>query len=242
MFTLTYPNSRGVVVTRTVYPSMDKAMVLDQWRLRNATDQPITVTVEPARQLNVVEEKVAVVWNCGGVESVSLQPGEGVSFATNAQARQLADVDIVADVAAEHAARRALAEAAWHGPGRLETPELLLDTAFALQKFHVLECPIETYKGVITHNGSLTYSPGIWANDSVEYSSPLFPFFGIAPLNRASLQMYRIWLDYCQKHGIDPFPGSFESPALKLVQRHRGDNAMVLYGLSKFLLFLAPIS
>ena len=33
-------------------------------------------------------------------------------------------------------------------------------------------------------------------------------------------------------------PGSFESAALKLTQKGRGDDAMVLYGLSKFLLFL----
>ena len=119
----------------------------------------------------------------------------------------------------------------------METPEPLLDQAFALQKLHVLECPIETLKGVIVHNGSLTYSPGVWANDPVEYSSPLFPFFGDAELNRASMGMYRVWLDHCRKDGIVPFPGSFEGPALKLTQRERGDDAMVLYGLAKFLLF-----
>ena len=67
--------------------------------------------------------------------------------------------------------------------------------------------------------------------------SPVFPFFGDAELNRASMNMYRIWQNYCQEKGISPFPGSFESPALKLTQRERGDDAMVLYGLSKFLLF-----
>jgi hypothetical protein len=140
-------------------------------------------------------------------------------------------------VAAERAARRALAEAAWHGPGRLETPEPDLDVAYALQKFHVLECPIETHKGIITHNGSLRYSPGIWANDPVEYSSPVFPFFGDPELNRAAMNMYRIWQNYGLENGTDPFPGSFEHAALKLVQRDRGDDAMVLYGLAKFLLF-----
>jgi hypothetical protein len=90
---------------------------------------------------------------------------------------------------------------------------------------------------VIVHNGSLRYSPGIWANDPVEYSSPLFPFFGDSELNRASMGMYRVWQDYCRQSGIVPFPGSFEGPALKLTQRGRGDDAMVLYGLSKFLLF-----
>jgi len=49
--------------------------------------------------------------------------------------------------------------------------------------------------------------------------------------------MYRIWLDYCRENGIDPFPGSFESQALRLTQKERGDDAMVLYGLAKFLLF-----
>jgi hypothetical protein len=49
--------------------------------------------------------------------------------------------------------------------------------------------------------------------------------------------MYRVWQDYCQEKGIIPFPGSFEGPGLKLTQRERGDDAMVLYGLSKFLLF-----
>jgi len=71
----------------------------------------------------------------------------------------------------------------------------------------------------------------------VEYSSPLFPFFGDPGLNRAAMNMYRVWQDYCQANGIVPFPGSFEGPPLKLTQRERGDDAMVLYGLAKFLLF-----
>jgi hypothetical protein len=192
----------------------------------------------PAK-VTAATENTLLVWTGQGPASTVVKPGGTLSLATCVQARlkDRPDTHSPIDVAAEHAARRALTEAAWHGPGRLETPEPLLDHAFALQKLHALECPIETIKGVITHNGSLTYSPGIWANDPVEYSSPLFPFFGDAELNKASMNMYRIWLDYCQEKGIIPFPGSFEHPDLKLVQRNRGDDAMVLYGLSKFLLF-----
>jgi hypothetical protein len=39
-------------------------------------------------------------------------------------------------------------------------------------------------------------------------------------------------MDYCPEKGIGTFPGSFESAALKLTQKGRGDDAMVLYGLS----------
>ena len=237
LLTLTYPAAGGVVVTRTVYPSMTKALVIEEWQVRNTTGKRVAVTVAPARTVKPVGEDIAIVWSCPGVKTAAVKAGGVLSFATCVQARLAAEPDLAVNVAAERGARRALAEAAWSGPGRLETPEPALDVAFALQKFHVLETPIETIKGIITHNGSLTYSPGIWANDPVEYSSPVFPFFGDAELNRASMNMYRVWQEYCQEKGIIPFPGSFEGPGLKLVQRERGDDAMVLYGLSKFLLF-----
>jgi hypothetical protein len=237
MLMLTYPAAEGILVTRTVYPSTTKALVLEEWQLRNSSGQSVTVTIAPAREVKPVDEHVAIVWSCLGATAASLKPGGECSFYTSLQGRLASEPDLAVDVAAERRARRALAEAAWHGPGRLETPEPQLNVAFALQKLHVLECPMETTKGIITHNGSLTYSPGIWANDPVEYSSPVFPFFGDAGLNRASMNMYRVWQDYCQSNGIIPFPGSFEGPGLNLTQRERGDDAMVLYGLSQFLLF-----
>ena len=237
LLTFTYPASGGVVVTRTIYPSVTQALVMEEWQMRNTTGNEVAVTVGPGRKVKPVGENLAIVWSCPEVKTATVKAGDALVFSTWVQARRAAEPDLVVDVAAEHSARRALAEAAWSGPGRLETPEPALDAAFALQKLHVLETPIETIQGVITHNGSLTYSPGVWANDPVEYSSPVFPFFGDAALNRASMNMYRIWQDYCQEKGIIPFPGSFEGPGLRLTQRERGDDAMVLYGLSKFLLF-----
>ena len=239
MVTVVYPASEGIVVTRTVYPSRRDPVVVEEWQLRNVADKPLAVDFKAPANVTAATENTLLVWTGQGPGSTVVESGGTVSLATCLQARLKdgPEAPRLVDVAAEHAARHALAEAAWHGPGRLETPEPLLDQAFALQKLHVLECPIETIKGVIVHNGSLRYSPGIWANDPVEYSSPVFPFFGDPELNRASMGMYRVWQDYCRQNGIVPFPGSFEGPALKLTQRGRGDDAMVLYGLSKFLLF-----
>lgn len=237
MLTLVYPERSGIVATRTIYPSMTRALVLDEWRLRNTGDKAVSLSVKPARSEKTDGGKVVMVWSSQAVESTTLKSGQELGFHISLQARLSDEPDLAVDVKSERAARRTLSEAAWNGPGRLETPDRDLDIAYALQKFHVLESPIETVKGVITHNGSLTYSPGIWANDPVEYSSPLFPFFGDGELNKAGMNMYRVWLDHCREHGIDPFPGSFEHADLKLTQRWRGDDAMVLYGLSKFLLF-----
>jgi hypothetical protein len=237
LLTLTYPEYGGIVAERVIYPSMTKPLVLDEWRLLNSTSKPVKVAVKQARIVMPQGDKVVMVWSSQAVKPTEVDAGGELSFHVSIQARLKNDPDPAVDVAAERMARLALADAAWRGPGRLETPDRDLDIAYALQKFHVLETPVETVKGVITHNGSLTYSPGIWANDPVEYSSPLFPFFGDAELNKAAMNMYRVWLDYCREHGSDPFPGSFEHADLKLTQKHRGDDAMVLYGLSKFLLF-----
>jgi hypothetical protein len=237
MLILSYPENGGIVATRTLYPSTTAALVIDEWQLRNVGTKPVVAAVAPVRTVKPMPENVALVWTCQAVENAAVAPDGTLTFVTALHGRLADSPDLVVDVAAERAARRALAEAAWRGPGRLETPEPDLDAAFAFQKLHVLESPIETCKGIITHNGSLRYSPGIWANDPVEYSSPVFPFFGDPELNQASMNMYRIWQNYCLKNGTDPFPGSFEHAALTLVQRDRGDDAMVLYGLAKFLLF-----
>lgn len=238
MLNLVHPPQAGVIATRTIYPSMTAALVLEEWTLRNTGDKAVMIEASPARDEKTIDTTTVVVWRTNGASSTTVPPGGSLTFPVEVFARLKTEADPVVEVAFERKARKAIADAAWHGPGRLETPEPELDMAFALQKLHVLETPIDTIKGTITHNGSLTYSPGIWANDPVEYSSPLFPFFGDKMLNEASMNMYRIWLDHCRTHGIDPFPGSFEHSALKLVQKYRGDDAMVLYGLSKFLLFL----
>lgn len=238
MLTFHYPENKGIVVTRTMYPSSLNALVIEEWQVRNNSGKTVKISVSDARQLKYTDEEIVVVLTCTGIAPVEVAPGDRLFFTISVQAREIKGTDMIADIAKEHQARVSIAKWAWNGPGRLETPDQALDLAFALQKFHILECPIETWKGIITHNGSLRYSPGIWANDPVEYSSPVFPFFGNDQLNKAALNMYSIWMEYCQKNGLNPFPGSFEGPSLKLTQQQRGDDAMVLYGLSKFLLFL----
>lgn len=238
MLTFTYPENKVIAVSRTIYPSNANAFVVEEWQLRNISDKTVKLSVSSVRSVKFADENIAVVWTCKGVEPVAIKSGETLSFSALLQAKEISAPDMEANIAREHQVRFNMAQQAWHGPGRLETPDPALDLAFALQKFHILECPVETWKGIITHNGSLRYSPGIWANDPVEYSSPVFPFFGDDQLNNASLNMYRIWMEYCGEKGISAFPGSFESASLKLTQQGRGDDAMVLYGLSKFLLFL----
>jgi len=246
MLTFTYPENQGVLVTRKVYPSNTNPLIIEQWQLCNNSTKPIQVSIDGVRRTifgkyrrRIEKADVLIVEAIlPAVKTMTIKPGKSLKFTQRLQCKQTSAPDVKFDLKSEYQDRLALSEAAYRGPGRLETPDPMLDLAFALQKFHILECPINTYKGVISHNGSLRYSPGIWANDPVEYSSPIFPFFGSSLLNEAGLNMYRIWQDYCKTNGIDPFPGSFEHPDLRLVQKHRGDDAMLLYSLPKYLMFL----
>ena len=145
MLTVVYPASEGIGATRTVYCSQRNPVVVEEWQLRNSTDKSLTVDFKALAKVTNATENTLLVWTGQGPASTVVKPGGTVSLATCLQARLKdgPDTNSAIDVAAEHAARRALTEAAWHGPGRLETPEPLLDHAFALQKLHVLECPIE---------------------------------------------------------------------------------------------------
>lgn len=134
----------GIDSTRTVYPSTEKALVLEEWCVYNGSDDVIKLSVLEGHNLSTIDKQVIVEWNCPGVAETAVPPGEEFRFYSSVQARP------------------------------------------------------------------------------VEYSSPLFPFYGNALLNKSAMYMYRIWLDYCNEHGIDPFPCSFEYTSLRLVQKHRG--------------------
>lgn len=43
LLTLTYPAAEGVVVTRTVYPSMARALVIEEWQVRNTTGERVEI-------------------------------------------------------------------------------------------------------------------------------------------------------------------------------------------------------
>lgn len=116
----------------------------------------------------------------------------------------------------------------------LQTPEPILDGTCILAKFRVLEAPVESAQGLIQGTGTSSYLGGIWANDNVEYASPFCPYLGDATLTESCHNMYRVWL---QDKGPAISP-SFETYRLRPIGHDRGDQAMMLYGLSSYLLAL----
>jgi len=75
MLTLIYPPAGGVAVTRTVYPSMTRALVVEEWQVRNATDKPISVAVAAGEKVSKSPGDVLATWTCPGRQAVSLKGG-----------------------------------------------------------------------------------------------------------------------------------------------------------------------
>ena len=63
--TLDYTETNGVITKRTIYPSMGRALVLEEWQVRNAGSKPVTVSVMPSR-------KAVMTWVRGSSRKCSM--------------------------------------------------------------------------------------------------------------------------------------------------------------------------
>jgi len=80
MLTLGYPESSGIVATRTIYPSMTRALVLDEWRLRNTGGKEVTLSVKPSRREKPEGDMVIMIWSSKGLEPTTLKVGGEIPF------------------------------------------------------------------------------------------------------------------------------------------------------------------
>jgi hypothetical protein len=121
---------------------------------------------------------------------------------------------------------------------RLETPNPIYNTMFALAKIRGAESIFDSKLGLVHSPGGGRYYIGFWANDQAEYINPFFPYLGYKLGNDAALNMWRIYQEAIPADGSNiryAFEMEGDSPANPL---DRGDAAMIAYGLSHYLLAL----
>ena len=120
---------------------------------------------------------------------------------------------------------------------RLETPDPVLNTAFAFAKIRTTESIYETKGGLMHGPGGGAYYAAIWANDQAEYANPFFPFLGDATANESAINSYRHFARYMNPD-YKPIPSSIiaEGTSFWNGAGDRGDMAMIAYGASRFAL------
>jgi len=153
-----------------------------------------------------------------------------------------------ADFEKEIAARKALAQSLFDEL-KFECPDHVLSTMFDFSKLRGSDSIIETKGGPMHAPGGGAYYAAIWANDTIEYAGPFYPFVGYAYGNEATLNSMGHFARYMNPQ-YDPIPSSIIAEGTDIWARRlrddglpdwqgdRGDAAMMAYGCSRFLLAL----
>ena len=119
----------------------------------------------------------------------------------------------------------------------LETPDTVLNTAFAFAKVRASESIFETKGGLMHGPGGEAYYAAIWANDQGEYVGPFFPFLGNDNGNIASFNAYQHFARFMNPE-FNPIPSSIIAEGTDIWNGagDRGDAAMIAYGAARYAL------
>ena len=234
----------GLLIERTFFPAARAHRAREMWRITNVGDSIRTLRLGERRGTQEHRGAAGAFRTGFGAEllgEATVEPGKDkllfVSFFAGAGAVSAEGAPTATDGAMDYADRLVQLDALRNNL-RLETPEPIYNTLFALSKVRGAESIFDSRLGLVHSPGGGRYYTGFWANDQAEYINPFFPYLGYPLADSAALNMWRVY-----QRAIPPGGGnirySFEmagqAPANPL---DRGDAAMIAYGLSHYLLAL----
>jgi hypothetical protein len=203
---------RNVQLKRTLFPSVTKPMAIEKLVFTNTGKQPVKIEMEfmkrevrpaPAPTTPVPHSFIISTINEG---QRTLQPGDSVVFAVAYQATNQNNAFAEVNVEAEQTARMQRVSSIL-SKLQLETPDQVLNTAFAFAKIRATESIYNTKGGYLHGPGGLRYYAAIWANDQAEYINPFFAFLGDDIGNKSAMNAYRWFAKYMNAE-YKPIPSS----------------------------------
>lgn len=234
--------SATVKIERSLFPSADKPMVIEKFVFTNTGNKQVTVSMEKLNRavttdtLRSKSSPHTVVMKTVNEGSRVLQPGRSTVFAVCYFATDHPEKPFLIDPEAEEKARVKRIDKIL-SPIQLETPDSILNTAFAFAKIRATESIFKTKRGYLHGPGGLEYYAAIWANDQAEYVSPYFAFSGDSIGVLSAMNCYRLFAGYMNPE-YNPLPSSIvaEGDEVWKGAGDRGDQAMIAYGASRFAL------
>jgi len=227
---------------RTLLPSADKPAAIEKYVFVNVDDHAINVAMEG----NLKEMQIDTLHSTDGPHKLyeytvnegvkRLQPGDSAVFSVVYQAVRNGETLLKINPE-EEIDNRLNRIKAIEKPLQLVTPDPVLNTAFAFAKLRVGESIFYTKNGYINSPGGLRYYAAIWANDQAEYTGPYFGYAGYEPGAIAAINAYMWFAGYMNKD-YNPIPSSViaEGTGFWNGAGDRGDQAMIAYGASRFVL------
>jgi hypothetical protein len=228
---------------RAIFPSTTKPVAFDATTLTNLSQETLEIDVRnfernfrTAPEIGIYGAYV-VTQRLQGAGVRTLRPGESTTFSVIFEARKSGDASSTLDVAAEERARIARVEQIL-GKLQLDTPDEVLNTAFAFAKLRATESIVRT-RGGLMHapaNG-VKYYAAIWANDQAEYANPFFGMSGDPIAAESAINSFRHFARFMNVE-YKPIPSSIISEGANFWNGagDRGDMAMIAYGATRFAL------
>lgn len=233
---------RTLLLQRTLFPSTDKPVAIEKWVFTNSGKQPVKIEMEylyretkPAMERTTPVQHSFVVSTLNeGLKTVA--PGDSVQFTILYQAinknNPLATIDVNRELNTRQERLAGIVSLM-----QLETPDPILNTAFAFAKMRATESIYKTKGGYLHGPGGLRYYAAIWANDQAEYINPFFAMLGDEVGNKSAMNAYR-WFARYMNDEYKPIPSSIiaEGDATWHGAKDRGDMAMIAYGAGRYAL------
>lgn len=236
-FTAIHHPCRGLQLERRIFPSTDGPALIERWLLTNVSQGPLNVGlggVDYQRTSRGLSGDYRILIRQVPQE-IALAPGE--TFEAGFAITAIADrAQPVLDLKQEEDRRRSRLSDL--GRAVLNTPEPALDRFFQMCAIRGGEALFDTTRGLVHSPGGGDFYGGIWANDQIEYAAPWFGYFGDASAIEATLNACRLFAEAMPEDGSS-MPGAFDIVDLPSKPGgDRGDAAMFLSGVSRFLLNL----
>ena len=235
-------NPSQVKIERSLFPSVDKPLAIEEFKLTNISNKPVTVSMEKLNRevttdtLRSKSSPHTVVMKSVNDGSRILQPGKSTVFSVCYLATDHPSSLWTIHPEQEEKAR-ANRVAQILAPLQLKTPDTILNTEFAFAKIRATESIYKTKNGYMHSPGGLSYYAAIWANDQAEYVSPYFAFSGDSIGNLSAMNCYRLFAHYMNPE-YKAIPSSIvaEGDTFWNGAGDRGDQAMIAYGASRYAL------
>jgi len=229
-------------LVRTIFPSTAHPAYYEEYKLVNksvgrmAVEIPQYQSVATSDPERGVAGSYQVLTETLGGGFYWLKQGESASWFLRISAKLQGKTTMQMAGADEKLSRQDLVKQ-WWGNLELETPDSVLNRAFAFAKIRASESIYKTRGGYMHSPGGGAYYAAIWANDQAEYVGPFFPFLGYAKGNEASLNAYLHFARFMSPE-YRPIPSSIIAEGLDIWNGagDRGDAAMIAYGASRFAL------
>lgn len=237
--------SNGVMVSHHIFPSTEKAAVVDKSRITNNGLSKVTLkipqqdNIDTTRAENGVYGRYILTTVTYGAGTYDLAPGESMEYAIVYSGRKASEPPYYFSASYEYQKRRSLVRDI-SANLVLETPDPIINKMFDFAKLRVTESIYDTKNGLMHGPGGGAYYAAVWANDEAEYANPFFPFLGNAEGIESAANSFRLFAEYMNKD-YKPIPSSIIAEGTDIWDGagDRGDQAMIAYGASRFSLAYA---